>query len=476
MTILNDTRLESKRFFIWNFTGGGPSPDTGQSWIERVASMDYPERVKAMLFNDIAEMAKAPWLFSKHPGRDFSRKRKLGFEGLLRFLVSMEGGTTGHELLKYFDYDVRAPSNSAFCQQRGKLLVEAFQYLLLQFNSHFPFERYKGKYRLVACDGSEFNIPRNPDDPDTFHPPNGKSTRGFNMVHAIPLYDILNKRYLDCVVQPGRKKNEFRAICDLADHYQYGDVPIFIADRGFSSYDFFAHAMEGGLFFLVRAKDVNARRLLNLETLPDNLDAGAEIILTRTQSKRKREHPELAERYRHVSKDVAFDYIEPGSTDEYPISLRILRFEVADGIYENIVTNLPADEFPADEVKELYRMRWDIETSFRDLKHTIGATSFHSKKAEYIEQEIWARLILFNFCAIIATHVAVEQKNTKHEYQVNFAMAMRICHHFVRLREDAPPPDVEGLIGSHMLPVRPGRTYARQHRFQLPASFCYRFS
>lgn len=438
--------------------------------------MTYPEQVKSFLWSDIYEMSECPGRFAKNPNADFSRKRKLDFENLMHFLISMESGTTGHELLKYFDYDLNVPSNSAFYQQRKKLLLDVFQHLLLQFNSHFPFEKYKEKYQLTACDGSEFNIARNPDDPDTFHPPSGKSTKGFNTLHTISLYDILNKRYLDCVIQPGRKKNEFRAVCELTDRYSYGAVPIFIADRGFASYNFFAHAMEKGIFFLVRAKDINVKRLLNLKALPGHLDTDAEIILTRTLSEKKRKHPERSEQYRYISSKVSFDFIEPESMAEYPMHLRIVRFEAAEGVYENIITNLPADEFPADEIKLLYHMRWDIETSFRDLKHTIGTANFHSKKVEYIEQEIWARLILFNFCAIITTHVVIEQKNTKHVYQVNFAMAMKICHRFIRLRKDESPPDVEGLIGSYTLPIRPGRAYARQHRFQLPASFCYRFS
>ncbi len=438
--------------------------------------MTYPEQVKSLLWHDIHEMSQNPGLFAKNPDSDFSRKRKLDYENLMRFLITMESGTTGHELLKYFDYAHDIPSSSAFYQQRKKLLLDAFQYLLFQFNSHFPFQKYKGKYQLVACDGSEFNITRNPDDLDTFHPPSGKSTKGFNMIHTISLYDILNKRYLDCVIQPGRKKNEFQALCDLTDRYSYGESPIFIADRGFSSYNYYAHAIEKGVFFLVRAKDINVKRLLDLETLPEHFDTNVEIILSRTQSKKKKKHPELSEQYRYISKNVSFDFIEPGSSDEYQLLLRIVRFEIADGIYENIITNLPADEFKPDEIKQLYYMRWDIETSFRDLKHTIGTVNFHSKKVEYIEQEIWARLILFNFCAIITTHVVIEQNDTKHTYQVNFAMAMKICHHFIRLREDDPPPDVEGLIGNYTLPIRPGRTYDRKYRFQLPASFSYRVS
>lgn len=441
-----------------------------------VYDINFAEQVKATLWAVISGMAESPEQFAKNPDADFTRKRKLDFENLMRFLISMESGTTAHELLKFFDFDTNTLSSSAFYQQRQKLLPFAFAFLLCQFNSHFPLVLYKDKYNLVGCDGCEFNIARNPDDPDTFHPTSGQSVRGFNSLHTISLYDLLSKRYLDCVFQPGMKKNEFRAICELADRYPYDDPPIFIADRGFSCYNFFAHAKEKDLFFIVRAKDINVQRLLNLELLPNQLDTHAEIILTRTQSKKRWKRPDLSEQYRYISKEVQFDYIESGSYDEYPLSLRIVRFEVADGIFENIITNLPADEFPADEIKQLYHMRWGIEISYRDLKHTIGTINFHSIKPEYIEQEIWARLILFNFCAVITLHVVVVKKDTKHVYQVNFSMAMKICHRFIRLREHDPPLDVEALIGSYTLPIRHDRNFARQHRFHPPVSFNYRAS
>ena len=421
-------------------------------------------------------MSEKPGQFAKNPDADFTRSRKLDFENLLRFLISMQSDTTSLELLKYFDYDLNTLSNAAFYQQRKKLLPGTFSHLLHRFNSHFPFVLYKGKYNLVACDGCEFNIARDPNDSGTFHPPSGQSTRGFNSLHTISLYDILTKRYLDCVAQPGMLKNEFRAICELVDRYPYDGNPVFIADRGFSSYNFFAHATEKGVLFLVRAKDINVKRLLNLQTLPGFLDVNVDIILSRTQSKKNRKRPELSGQYRYISPEVTFDYIKHNSTDEYPLSLRIVRVEVAESIFENMITNLPADEFPAEEMKQIYHLRWDIETSFRDLKHTIGTINFHSKKAEYIVQEIWARLILFNFCTIITAHVMIKQGDTKHIYQVNFAMAMKICHHFIRRKEREPPLDVEALIGNYTLPIRYDRNFARQHRFQLPASFCYRFS
>lgn len=237
--------------------------------------------------------------------------------------------------------------------------------------------------------------------------------------------------------------------------------------------------IKNGRYYLIRCKDVNAKRLLG-EDFPcgvDEFDCTVHRILTRTQSKKRWAQPEKGDEYRVICKDVAFDYIKDGVGQEYGMDIRIVRVRLDGGSYVNIVTNLPSKEFSAKELRELYHMRWGIETSFRELKHTIGAIAFHSRKVEYIKQEIWARLILYNFCTIVTGHVVIiAKKDTRHEYQVNFTMAMKVCIHFVRLRPERPPPDVEALIGTYVLPVRPDRQYPRQKRFQLPVSFTYRFS
>ena len=37
------------------------------------------------------------------------------------------------------------------------------------------------------------------------------------------------------------------------------------------------------------------------------------------------------------------------------------------GEYETIATSLDPEVFPSDSIKQLYHMRWGIETSFREL-------------------------------------------------------------------------------------------------------------
>ncbi|MDE5781611.1 MAG: IS4 family transposase [Lachnospiraceae bacterium] len=268
------------------------------------------------------------------------------------------------------------------------------------------------------------------------------------MIHTVSLYDVLNKRYLDLEVQPANQKNEFRALCSLMDRYACGGFPIFIADRGFSSYNVFAHAAENNVDFVIRAKDINVRRLLRMETLPDSLDTTVEIFLARTQSQKKYRHPELAEQYRYICKNISFDYINSEQT-EYRMKLRIVRFPVADGVFENIITSLEQNIFPTAEIKEIYHMRWNIELSFRDLKHTIGTLNFHSKMRQYIEMELWCQLILYNFCSIIIVNTPIKTKGTRHIYQVNFSMAMKICIAF--LHNQNSPPDTESLISKYIL-------------------------
>jgi hypothetical protein len=197
-----------------------------------------------------------------------------------------------------------------------------------------------------------------------------------------PFFDLLSKRYCDAVIQPIRKRNEFQALATLIERQRIQKaIPIYIADRGFHAYNVFAHAIEKNAYFLIRAKDVNTQRLLGKD-LPDTeeFDITVKRILSRSNAKKTRLFPESEEQYRYISTEVTFDYIEHKSGKEYPMSLRVIRIKVAEGIYENIITNLPGDEFTADEIKTLYSMRWGIETSFRELKHILGATNFHTYK------------------------------------------------------------------------------------------------
>lgn len=435
--------------------------------------MKYSNVVKAMLFTSIHELAANPEHYVLHPGKDFSRNRKLGFQRLLLMLLTMEGDCIKEELYRYFGRSTDTPSKAAFYKQRKKVKEDAFRSLLVSFTQKCQKKLLKGKYSLVACDRSADDIFRNPDDSDTFFEPNGKSTRGFNQIHINAFFSVLDKKFTDLLIQPARKRNEYSAFCQMVDRSESDTPVIYLCDRGYASYNAFAHVIENGQFFVMRCTDDKTEKILGFPL--DNirqLGYHVERILSRSQSKKKRLHPEQEEQYRFVCKNVPMDYITQGHP-EYRLSLRIIRIELSDSCYENLITNLPELDFDFDDLKDLYRLRWDEETSFRDLKYPLCLKAFHSQKYEYIIQEVWARAILYNFCSEIAMAVEIPEKKRKYVYQVNYSEAIKICRDFLRIH-DGTTLDVEGLIAQNILPVRPGRTFPRQARFKLPISFCYR--
>ena len=106
------------------------------------------------------------------------------------------------------------------------------------------------------------------------------------------------------------------------------------------------------------------------------------------------------------------------------------------------------------------------------LFHKIGLTNLHSKNVEYICQEIYAKLILYNFCEIISANIILEERNRKYTYQLNYTMAIQICRHY--LRQTFVTIDVEGLIKKELSPQRPHRQYQRRVIKKRWVSFAYR--
>lgn len=437
--------------------------------------MKNSDAIKALLLAAVNEIAADPRKYAVNPGKDFTRNRKMGFHDTLMMLLTMEADCTKEEIYRYFGRTTDAPSKTAFYKQRRKLNMEALANLPYTSNGMLSKKPYNGKYQFIACDGSAIDIFRNPDDPDTFSGPNGKSTRGFNQVHINAFYSILDRRFTNLVIQPGRKRNGYAAFCEMVDAAGSDGPPtVYFADMGYASYNNFAHVIENGQYFLFRCNDKRLKGILGqpVKGLKE-MDCRVDRILTRTQSKKKRSRPDLSDQYRHICQAVPMDYLDE-SRNEYDIPLRMVRFEINPGCFENIITNLPELESDFGDFKDLYHMRWGEENPFRDLKYPLCLKALHSKKYEYIVQEIWARAILHNFSSAIISGVGIEKRETKYEYQVNFAEAFKICRDFLRIRACRTKMDVEGLIAQNIEPIRPERTLARQHRFKLPISFCYR--
>lgn len=434
--------------------------------------MNYSTKVKQKLLSIIEEMDSFHWLFTKNPEKDFSRKKKWSFGEIVKFMLTMEGKSLRDELLEYFDFDNSTPSNSAFNQRRHQILPAAFEFLFYEFTNSFRNNAtYKG-LRLIACDGSDLCIAHNPKDKTTYFQ-SLPDSKGFNQLHLNAFYDLCSRTYIDAVIQPARIENENKAMCELIDRYN-GQTAVFIADRGYENYNIFAHAEQKEMYYLIRVKDRTSNGIVSKLTLPeaDEFDEWVNNTLTKKQTNEVKANPQ---KYRIIMKKTPFDYLDLHANKFYEMKMRVIRFPISKDTYECVITNLPQELFEVDEIKKLYARRWGIETSFRGIKICDRINCFHSKKTEYIIQEIWSRMTLYNFCEIITANVVVETKDTcKHEYQLNYTRAIHICHYFLSLKKEKAPPDIEYLIGHELLPVRTGRSDPRKVKPQSMISFLYR--
>lgn len=94
--------------------------------------------------------------------------------------LTMEGQCIKKELYIFFGRTTDAPSKSAFYKQLRKFKDGALRCLLISFNRGLKCNFFKGKYRLLACDGSALDIFRNSDSPDIFFSPGASSPKGYN--------------------------------------------------------------------------------------------------------------------------------------------------------------------------------------------------------------------------------------------------------------------------------------------------------
>lgn len=409
-------------------------------------------------------------LFAENPEVDFTRARKLPFDKVVKSILCLEAGSLKDELLKYNDYAVDTPTASAFVQARDKIKVDAFKHLFKQFNNKTHKDKLFKGYRLLAIDGCEVPIDRSiPDEETTLLRENQSS---YSAYHLNASYDLIESTYDDLVIQGQAKMDENGAFNELVDRYK-GKKAIFIADRGYESYNGFEHVVHSGNKYLIRVRDITSKYCMTQSLGPypdtDEFDIDVSKALTIKQTKMTK----ACNYFKFMPKTQPFDYMDKNNAF-YEFNCRIVRFKISEAGYETIITNLAREEFSPEDIKNLYNMRWGIETSFRFVKYALDLNAFHAKKRKSIQQEIYARLIIYNLSQRVIQEIKVPKKKTIYLYQINFTRAFHIIREFLHKKTGENSP-VEGLIAKEILPVRPGRKETRHVSPKKVVYFNYRF-
>ena len=66
--------------------------------------------------------------------------------------------------------------------------------------------------------------------------------------------------------------------------------------------------------------------------------------------------------FRYIANSSPFDYLPQYSRKAdplvfYTLRFRMVRFKITEDAYETVVTNLPSDKYPPEELKKLYASR-----------------------------------------------------------------------------------------------------------------------
>lgn len=154
---------------------------------------------------------------------------------------------------------------------------------------------------------------------------------------------------------------------------------LLLADRGYGKLDYCRAVDEAEGFFAIRLKSTINPTVLSARmngclvpcgigrSLRDNLPS-----------------------FRFKSVDLDVEWTRPG---EAPLRFRlILRWNPQINAHWILVTNLPRGEFSPAAVAALYRLRWQVELLFKELKSHANLHAFRTRQESIAKGLIWASL------------------------------------------------------------------------------------
>ena len=395
---------------------------------------------------------------------DFTRKRKIGPKELIIYNMNKKGLSSKMEEYHFFKITgYESISTPGMLKQREKLNPEIFRHLndgLLNVyykDCKEEMKLYKG-YLLTATDGSEFEIPNTKTSKENF----GSTTSGYKKTENVArakvsiVIDILNKFVLDiCIAKHRTNDMKLSKIHREQIISKFRDYKIInIKDRGYTSLEDMYYSINNNIKFIQRL---------------DSKTFSKEI----SQMKSNDEEIEIQYEYNRIKylKKTApelYQYYLDGNT----IKLRAIKIELETET-EILLTNL---DFTYEEMKELYKLRWSIESTYHQLKENLKIETISSGKEVIVKQEILSQMLVYNIAQshINVAESKITQEKYKHEMKINHNMAMGLLKDYfiyIIMEEKAEKrlllmDEFEQLIVKYLCPIRKNRKYKRNKQIR----------
>lgn len=386
--------------------------------------------------------------------QDFVRDRKLPFPKLVLFIAKLCKKSLSIELEKFFE-EIGKPiecSVSAFVQQRVKLKPYFFSCWnrLLQKSFYLYYgsavKRWKG-YRIVAGDGSAISLINTPALNNHF---GGQSNQHGNFVQAKTFYhyDVLNELILLAEIKPyrfGELSIAYKAIEETQEDM------VMIYDRYFSNYKMVALHLwqKKERKFVIRAKETQ-------NMVKAFIQGG--------------KHSSVVEMQPTPSAIVGLKKSGFEITKDTLVRVRLVRVELANSI-EVLITNLWEEEgHSTEEFKDLYFMRWRIETNIFIQKNILQLESFSGLTVASVLQDFYATVMMTNLHSILIKEAQQTIENTlkdrKYPVKINRNKSFgKLKVNLIYLFVNHEPGLILQKLHDHfirdILPVRKERSFKR---------------
>jgi hypothetical protein len=345
------------------------------------------------------------------------------YEEVIRLLAS---GLPGSRVLVQIN-------RSSLSRARARLGDQVLEALFRQVAGPLAIPGTPGAWwrglRLLALDGTQFDVPDSVENGQTFDGPStGGTPFGFPQVRSVVLSEIGTHGVLDAAVG-GYRDGERGLALGLTGATSPGDLVI--ADRGFWSAEVVAAFTATGADLLFRLQS-NHRG-----TVVSELADGSSLSSSKPSK-------QLLRRARAA-----------GRVLPERITFRVISFATSGSVVHLGTTLTDPDRFPADELIALYWQRWEIELTFDELKNHLGAGGpLRSRTPQGVRQEIWAYLAVHHAVRQLAHDAAATARPQVDSDRISYLKCVRIIRTSVMSQAAATPTKLARTLAQAVREVR----------------------
>jgi hypothetical protein len=389
--------------------------------------------------------------------KDFTRNRKLPFEKLTLLIARLCKKTLSIELEKFFE-EMEASvscSVSAFTQQRIKLEPVFFYFWnMVLWRSYYQYygdavRRWKG-YRVIAADGSSVSLINNAALSNYFGGQSNQQT-SFVLAKTFYHYDVLNELIVLPQIKPYRY-GELNMAYDVIDKIEEDMLTLY--DRNFSNYKMVALHLwqETQRKFVIRAKETQNM----IKTFIKSGENSSIVYMQPTAS--------AVEGLRKDGFIITKDTL---------LKVRLVRVELAKST-EVLITNLWEEEgHPSGQFKDLYFMRWGVETNISIQKNILQLESFSGLTSQAVLQDFYATVMMTNLHSLLLKDAQQTVDNTmkhrKYPMKVNKnksfgKLKVNLVSLFVKNNVEAILQKLHDHFVREVIPIRKGRSFERTRK------------